>query len=647
MKNAFVLILCLFFLVMCNDRPKDLSPELSCAESLMQCHPDSALMILDSMKVPSPSDKLQYATWCLLITQARDKNFIKHTSDSLINIALDYFEEQDGPVRKATALYYEGRVNHDMDNPDEATEYYLRARDVAKGTTDYNLLHLINTHLGTLYLYRDLCSQTSEAYKAAYDYSLLMGDSSLISYSLSYLGRASVICGNMEKAVDYYKKAIAVANQSKNEKALSNAYDEIAAVYTGMTKLDSSLYYLKKVIDLDEKNGSFTLAQTYLGMGDTYRLMAQFDSSYYYLEKALNTTNIYTKQDASKSLYYLCRDFGKYKEAIEYNDQYWLYTDSVENIDRCTKIVEIQSKYDQEKLLNINNRLTIEKGKIEKIALWGLVIFLFVIGVLIFLYQRKLLNKERAIKNVKDQLQSHLIQLHENEDVIRQNENLIESLSLQMEETFGQLQLHSIQLHENEDVIRRKENLIESLSSQVETTSNLQKHIDGLTMEIEKIRNRNVLLQTQNKSLHEDIEKSVSNLQERGEELKAYKQLATKNTTLYDREKYLCNQLVKHIELLNRLKVTPKCIQESQWQGIFESIEIVYPNLINRLQKDFSSLTNSDLQVCCLIKLHLSNSQLSTLMGISPSSVTKRKQRLKERINQHLEIPLEKEVARL
>ena len=593
---------------MCNDRPKDLSPELSCAESLMQCHPDSALMILDSMKVPSPSDKLQYATWCLLITQARDKNFIKHTSDSLINIALNYFEKQDDPVRKATALYYEGRVNYDMDNPDEATEYYLRARDVAKGTTDYNLLHLINTHLGTLYLYRNLCSQTSEAYKAAYDYSVLMGDSLIISYSLSYLGRASVISGNMEKAVDYYKKAIEVANQSKNEEALSFAYNELAAVYTGTAKLDSSLYYLKKVIDIDEKNGSSTLAQTYLGMGDTYRLMAQFDSSYYYLEKALKTTNIYTKQDASKSLYYLCRDFGKYKEAIEYNDQYWLYTDSVENIDRCTKIVEIQSKYDQEKLLNINNRLTIEKGKIEKIALWGLVIFLFVIGVLIFLYQRKLLNKERAIKNVKDQLQSHLIQLHENEDVIRQ-----------------------------------KESLIESLSSQVETTSNLQKHIDGLTMEIEKIRNRNVLLQTQNKSLHEDIEKYVSNLQERGEELKAYKQLVTKNAILYDREKYLCNQLVKQIELLNRLKVTPKCIQESQWLEIFESIEIVYPNLINRLQKDFSSLTNSDLQVCCLIKLHLSNSQLSTLMGISPSSVTKRKQRLKERINQHLETPLEKE----
>ena len=34
---------------------------------------------------------------------------------------------------------------------------------------------------------------------------------------------------------------------------------------------------------------------------------------------------------------------------------------------------------------------------------------------------------------------------------------------------------------------------------------------------------------------------------------------------------------------------------------------------------------------------------MAELLAISPSSVTKRKQRLKERINQHLETPLEGE----
>ncbi|MDZ3925721.1 hypothetical protein UZS95_03970 [Parabacteroides goldsteinii] len=36
----------------------------------------------------------------------------------------------------------------------------------------------------------------------------------------------------------------------------------------------------------------------------------------------------------------------------------------------------------------------------------------------------------------------------------------------------------------------------------------------------------------------------------------------------------------------------------------------------------------------------MNNSTIAALTAISPSSVTKRKQRLKERINQHLKTPL-------
>lgn len=106
-----------------------------------------------------------------------------------------------------------------MNRAEEAATFYLRARDVAKNTTDYNLLCLINSHLGTLYLHRDLCTQTTEAYKLAHDYSLLLGDSATISYSFSYLGRASIICGNMEKAVEYYKEAIDIAEQCRSQRA--------------------------------------------------------------------------------------------------------------------------------------------------------------------------------------------------------------------------------------------------------------------------------------------------------------------------------------------------------------------------------------------------------------------------------------------
>lgn len=597
MRYLSYIVFCLLFFVTCNKQPKELLPELSYAESLMQRCPDKALAVLDSMEVPSPSDKFQYATWCLFITQARDKNYIKHTSDSLINIALAYFEGQDDPQRKATTLYYEGRVNHDMDNADEATEFYLRARDVAEGIEDYKLLYLINSHLGSLYAYRNLADLALEAYEKAHNYSIQLMDSALISFSYSYLGRASALKEDWQKGLDFYKKAINIAEESKNTKALILATGEISTVYNAMSMLDSSIYYLKETMTIEEKYNCSSLPQTYLGIGKAYYFMSQFDSTHFYLDKALNTTNPYTKQEAIQILYYLCRDLGKLEDAIRFNEQYWICTDSIENINRSTKIAEIQMKYDQEKLLNINNRL-------ENSVLWVAVISLFIICIVVLIYYNKLLTKKGIIEEKENMLQRRLAQLHENESLIEENENHIKALLSQLENFVGS-----------------------------------QEHLKAQKEEIERIRQNNATLQTQKEILQEDIKKYIANLKEKGEAVKRYENLIIENVSLHERLRYLSAELINRINILNCLKTDQKFIKESQWPEIFDSMNIVYPNLIDRLRKDFS-LSDSDVLLCCLIKLQLSNSIIAELVAITPSSVTKRKQRLKERINQHLNDPL-------
>lgn len=590
MRYLSNIVFCLLFFVMCNEPPKELLPELSYAESLMQRCPDKALAVLDSMEAPSPSDKFQYATWCLLTTQARDKNYIKHTSDSLINIALDYFEKQDNPVRKATALYYEGRVNHDMNNAEEATGYYLQARDVAMKTKDLRLLFLINSQLGTLYAYRGLGDLALEVYKNAHNYAIQLKDSTLISYSYSYLGRIFALKEDWQKGLDYYKKAIEVAEPSESLKALTLAYGEISTVYHAMSMLDSSLYYLKISKKIKERCDTLGLPQLYLGIGETYYFVGETDSAYSYLVKALNTTNPYTKQGAMESLYYLCRDLGKHEDAINYNEQNWIYKDSLDNITRSAEIAKVQAKYDKEKLLNINSKL-------ENRLLWGLAALLILLCLLI--------NKMRTIHQNKILLQRRLIQLRENEFIIQENENLINALSSQLEEQIGS-----------------------------------QEQLNTQRGEIEQIRLNNASLQAQNKILQEDIDRYVASLQKKGDEIKKYENLSNENAYLHEQQRYLCSQLIKHIPLLNCLMSGTKYIEESQWPEIFDSINIVYPNLIDRLRNDFS-LTDSDILFCCLIKLQLKNSVIATLTAISSSSVTKRKQRLRERINQHLNPPLE------
>lgn len=186
---------------------------------------------------------------------------------------------------------------------------------------------------------------------------------------------------------------------------------------------------------------------------------------------------------------------------------------------------------------------------------------------------------------------------------------------------------------------------IESLTNKIKRIIYSQKYINKQNLEIKEIHQKNIILQTQNKIFQEDLKKYISSLHEKEKELEAYKLVAIENMILYEREQYLCIQLSKRIDILNNLKLSPKYISESQWSLVFDAVNIVYFDLTNRLQKQFPTLTENDLQICCLIKAQFSNSFISIFLGISPSSIIKRKQRLKGRINQHLDVPLEKETS--
>ena len=86
-----------------NDVSSALLPELVQAEEIMYESPDSALHILQTMSIPQPSDKLQYASWALFMTQAKYKLYMNQ-SDSLINVAYDFFIHRKDSQRKAMVL---------------------------------------------------------------------------------------------------------------------------------------------------------------------------------------------------------------------------------------------------------------------------------------------------------------------------------------------------------------------------------------------------------------------------------------------------------------------------------------------------------------------------------------------------------------
>ena len=136
MKRTLGLTLLLFAtLFSCMRQEKPLPAELSRAESVMWEHPDSALSILRSMPQSSLSIGKNYATWALLLAQARDKVYGKRlpdslnipSSDKLVQDAMDYFEKEGDLKRMAQTYYYKGQLLKDQKKITEAMPFFLKS----------------------------------------------------------------------------------------------------------------------------------------------------------------------------------------------------------------------------------------------------------------------------------------------------------------------------------------------------------------------------------------------------------------------------------------------------------------------------------------------------------------------------------------
>ena len=556
MKRTLGLTLLLFAtLFSCMRQEKPLPAELSRAESVMWEHPDSALSILRSMPQSSLSSGKNYATWALLLAQARDKVYGKRlpdslnipSSDKLVQDAMDYFEKEDDLKRMAQAYYYKGQLLEDQKKLTEAIPLFLKSKDIMTRLDEPLFTYLICQSLGNTYRYQDLYEESLVQLKDAYQYALRSGNGERISYALSELGRTYVHINEMDSALFYFGKSL------ENAKRLGNLELE-------------ALHYTRKELDLCLQVSSLhKLPQIYYKIGSAFWSLGQLDSAKVYFQKSLETDNLYTLSEAYEVLYYICVEQKLYKEAIEYNNQYLIYSDPLQVINHAGELAEIQARYDHERLLNINNQLKLEKTNQEIIGLFVTAVLL----ILIIVYQYRVLRKEKSLAHAREQIRIYKESIRENENRIKENEQLIATLN------------------------------------------NKQQEIDEIVSE-------NKSLLDQNAESHKEIEKYEELLKS------SYKKL---------------DEQLPYFDKLKDLKEHPKYLKDADWSLIINWTNLQYHQFYTRLEKDFPDFSELDKRYCCLIKMGFSSSQIAVFANSLPESVSKQKQRIKQRIKKSKQIP--------
>ena len=595
-KYAGLIISIIISLISCTHNknyPTAFQPELAKAEAMMYRYPDSALHILQGIQPDIPSENEQYATWALLMTQAQYKNQIEQ-SDSLINIAYSYFTKHDNAQRKALALYYKGILRHESHHAEDALSFYLEAATEIEKTNDYQLGFLINSEVGLMYLYRKLNDYAMEYFEKAHHNAELSDNQTYIAFSFIYIARAFSQKKQYNKAIEYYEKAIKIGQVNNYPTILASAMNETSFLFLKTGENKKALQYAKDCIKIKKTD------QRIFSLGDTYRYLKMYDSAYFYLNQACLSPNIHTARSAYQALYYISQEEKDYKKAVEYSNKLWFYQDSIGKTDRNKALIEMQEKYDQQKIINENNLSQIKKDRIIRNVLIALIILSFIIAITNYLYQRKIVSQKQEILEKEEKIRYFTMKIHENETLINRNKMRIEELTIQME---GSLEIKEQWKEQNK--IRQE------------------------------IQQQNETLKLENNNLQNHISNYAQSLKEKSKELEAMEHLSKENQYLHKREAFLCNQLIKQTELFNKLKTT-KYIDNKLWQEIKEKIDLLFDNYTKRLCHQIPSLTDGDIQICCLIKLRFSNGDIAKMLAISPTSVSKRKLRLKERIVQEI-----------
>ena len=293
------------------------------ADSLMEEYPDSALHILESIESQQLTVHADRAYYTLLLTQARDKNYIVQTDDSLIRTAVQYYDSIGDVQMQAKAYYHWGGVLRDQRNYSHALNLYVNERS--------KLLSLIYNNIGNIYYQENHYNNADSIYQLMQQQATLQKDTINLVEALSKRGSI-----NIEKGKAHYQQAESLLLQASelrkyfpNNMLKANIASSLSALYSRMQKGKEAIKYAKE--NFTHLTDTTLYAKGYLLLGDAYYKAQLYDSARFYFNKALHTQEYTTKASAYMRLADIAKKSNKLEESLELERLYSSYQDSAHN----------------------------------------------------------------------------------------------------------------------------------------------------------------------------------------------------------------------------------------------------------------------------------------------------------------------------
>lgn len=387
--NPVLGLFLILFLSACHGRGNE-ATLLHRAESLMQESPDSALSILTSIPHPEKLYGSNRADYALFLTHAKIKLRLHHSSDSLIRIAVDYYDKRWNDERKMQAYYYRGCVYRSMRCMDLAVKDFLHAIKVIPKESEFLYLGAIYEQLAGCYEDQNLYEDAMRAYHEAHKVYINQENNVGLFYALKGLGYIYMLQHQLDSALVYYQKALEMSEIIGDDYCKSIALSELGGLYNEKGDFQKAVEHISASIVAAPVGTD--LFSEYLRKGSILRNIHQTDSARYYLNLSKSSPYIFNRGGSYGELYKLEKEERNYPAALAAVDSFIYYLDSIYD---TMKIAETARLVDQYEIELYRQKLA-GRYKIEVLSL----LLLFIIGGVIYQWiEKRQRNKYLELQN--------------------------------------------------------------------------------------------------------------------------------------------------------------------------------------------------------------------------------------------------------
>lgn len=320
------------------------SDKLNDIDTLSESDPKSAISALSEIR-PSELNEKDRKYYDLLCIKVDDKNYKRHSSDSLITGVLEYYQDHPDEEKCAEILYYAGRVYSDIRDYPTALRYFEEALDTLRGGAfDESLLTSVLSQSARLLKKQGLNEEGISNIEECILIEEQHKDSLNLMFNYELLGQMAADSKDYGKSDYAYKKALDIALRLNN----GYVYREtahLAALKEYEEKYDSAVMLIRGIPDkIDSLSKPMAIARAagiyfHAGIPDT---AAMYAKQLITLGDVLNLKNAY---------YYLSnprlRDYVPKDSISSYIDKYQYYTEEYmrTNSDRAALIQNSQYNY--------------------------------------------------------------------------------------------------------------------------------------------------------------------------------------------------------------------------------------------------------------------------------------------------------------